>query len=142
MADPTSSTAATIANYSPNTRWGQQHVEVTFKMWTYSATRTVTVGGNCLGFTVLEAAVSQIYDDLRSKGGDMATIILTDPAGKEMEAQDDEDKEDEWLKAMVVSLRIVAYDPPTLNEVREMIGVDPVYNKCIKVSGVFSSEKK
>ena len=125
-----------IERYSPNTRWGKQHVEVVFQLWAHRVTHVVQVGGNCRGLTILENAVDQVLDklweeaDVRVKKGEthepVLRMILIDRTGTELETEDDEQREEEWLKDMVVSAKIVGYDPPTLNEVRKMNGADPV----------------
>lgn len=120
--------ATIIDRYSPNTEWGKQHVEIVLKQWEYEARFTVRLGGNCLGFIVLEHAVGRLYEDLTNELPDdqPASVTLTAPDGRKLLCEDDEQDEESWLKAMCVSLRIVAYDPPTLNQVRAIHGAAPV----------------
>jgi hypothetical protein len=117
-----------VAEYSPNTEWGKQHVEVTLKQWAYSATHVVQIGGNCRGFDVLEAAIGRVYDlaceDVPD--GYAPRLTLTAPHGGTLLCEDDEDGGEDWIKEMAVSVRIVGYDPPTLNEVRARNGAPPV----------------
>ncbi len=117
-----------VAEYSPNIAWGKQHVEVTVKQWAYSATHIVRIGGNCRGFDVMESAVSQVCDLAREgvPEGCPPRLILKAPNGDTLECDDDDDRGEEWIKDMTVSVQIVGYDPPTLNEVRAMNGAPPV----------------
>lgn len=110
-----------IKNYSPNIRWGKQHVELTLMQWDYKKVITVDVGGNCTGFDVIECAVTSLYDDLADKS-DVAQIILHRDNGDTLEVSDEEMRAEEWLKAMLVSTQIVGWTPPTVNEVRAMNG--------------------
>lgn len=102
-----------IHEYDPNWRWGQQEVEITLMVWGYSATHTVQIGGNCHGLTVLEAAVDelteQLYKDIPEELS--LRVLLTDPEGNTLLCEDDDGRTNEWLKDMVVSLRIVGYEP-------------------------------
>jgi Family of unknown function (DUF5406) len=115
-----------IQKYSPNTQWGKQVVEIILKAWGYSATFTEEVGGNCLGFDVIECAIVNLYDRLVDDGAEPTKVVLTNSSGDELLCEDDEDREEEWLKKMVVSARIVAWVAPTLNEVRAKNGAPPV----------------
>lgn len=118
-----------INEYNPNIRWGKQRVEVTLMQWGYSKKFTVDIGGNCTGFDVLESAAGRIYDALPKKDygeDEVAFVVLDRPDGDTLECTDDESRDEDWLKDMIVSLQIVGYTPPTLNEVREMNGVAPL----------------
>lgn len=116
-----------IRKYSPNTKWGKQHVEVVLMQWDYSTTYKVDIGGNCTGFGVLEAAVDRIYDSLMEIEDEVPTLILKKKGGKTLRCTaDDDERQEDWIKDMVVSVRIVGWTPPTLNEVRKMNGAKPV----------------
>jgi hypothetical protein len=103
---------------------GKQQVELIVKAWDYSATFVEEIGGNCRGCDVIEAAISRLYD--RLEGPDGASITLCRPNGDTMLCDDDEGCEEDWLKKMVVSSRIIGWIPPTLNEVRAQNGAPPV----------------
>ena len=117
-----------IAEYSPDIEWGEQHVEIVLKQWAYSVTHTVKIGGNCRGFSVLDAAVRRLYDALAGEvdDGEPARVVLTSADGDTLLCEDDDEREEDWLKDMAVSARVVRYDPPTLNEVRARNGAAPV----------------
>lgn len=117
--------APIIAEYSPNIRWGKQHVEIILKQWKYESRFVKQIGGNCTGMDVLDCALDDLYDDL-ADGRDVPEVILTAPDGETLSCMDEEGLGERWLKRMCVSLRIVAYDPPTLNEVRARNGADSV----------------
>lgn len=120
--------AEVITEYSPNLEWGQQHVEIVLKAWDYEARHVVKIGGNCHGFGVMEAALRRLYETLAGEVGEdePARVILTHADGNTMLCEDDDEREEEWLKGMTVSVRIVAYDPPTMNEVRARYGAAPL----------------
>jgi len=115
-----------IRKYSPNTMWGKQHVELVLMQWAYSFKIVIDVGGNCTGMSVLETAIGTLYNRLLPKDGGPAKVLLKDRKGNRLWCTDDEGRDDDWLKDMVVSARIVAWTPPTLNEVRKMNGAKPV----------------
>ena len=118
-----------IAEYSPNIAWGKQRVEIVLMQWAYSKKVEVEIGGNCTGFSVLDVAIDNFYDSLLPEGTDdevSGRIVLTNENGDTLECSDDDDLGDEWLKNMVVSVQIVAYTPPTINEVRKMNGAKPI----------------
>ncbi|MFZ5739624.1 MAG: DUF5406 family protein [Pseudomonadota bacterium] len=117
-----------IGAYSPNIRWGRQMVEVQLKQWDYAAEFIVGIGGNCIGFDVLEAAIGSVIDHL-SEGVDASQLLqvkLKNADGGELLLIDEEDDGEAWLRPMVVSVRIVDWIPPTLNEVRAKNGAPPV----------------
>ena len=86
-----------------------QTVELTFQTWEYSVTKTTTVGGNCTGLSVIEAAIGNIEDEL---GGDDGELILTNAAGEELASELWENK----LEDMLVCARIVAIEPTLEDE--------------------------
>lgn len=115
-----------IADNNPNNEWGKHVIEVVVKQWKYEKTFTTKVGGNCHGLTIMETAVENIYEQLFGDG-DTAEVALIDRSGsRELICADEEDEGDEWLKKMVVSCRIIDFEPPTLNEVRKLNGADPL----------------
>ncbi|MFT4098452.1 MAG: DUF5406 family protein [Rhodoblastus sp.] len=111
-----------IAHYSPNIRWGKQKVEIVFKAWDYYVTAYVEIGGNCLGHSVMETAIGSVFETLEDDEHGQPKIILKRPDGKTLECVDEESRGEEWLADMCVSMRIVDWTPPTVNEVREMNG--------------------
>ena len=118
-----------IESHSPNMRWGQQVFEVVLKEWGYEKTFTVRVGGNMRGFAVMEAVFDQISSEIRSSVGDDGPLrlTLTDRAGQTLDTEDEDHQDDEdWLKSMCVSVRLVGWEPPSLNEVRARHGAEPI----------------
>lgn len=82
----------------------KQTVELTFQVDDYVATKTATVGGNCLGFSVIESAVENVFDDL---GGEDGELTLTRPNG-------DTTSVELWefeLKDLLVAARITSIEP-------------------------------
>lgn len=100
-----------LSIYDPNIRWAKQTVEIVIQQWDYTATFTVEVGGNCTGFSVIESAIESIFEEqipTRTDYDDpIAYVVLKNAAGDELEVEDDDECEEEWLKNMVVSARIV-----------------------------------
>lgn len=119
--------AEIIAQYSPNIRWGKQHVEITLALWDYATTHVVLIGGNTRGLSVLEYAPQLLYDKLAEEcEPDLPKLILKSPAGKVLLSYDEDGLGEEWLKDMVVGLRIIDWTPPTVNEVRKLNGAKPL----------------
>jgi hypothetical protein len=115
-----------IKSYSPNISNGVQVVEITFMAWGYKAAFTQRVGGNCRGWDVIGSAVGAIYDNLPTFTADIASIELTNAAGEKLLVEDEEEIGEDWLKKMIVSASIIAWEPPTLNEVRAKNGRSPI----------------
>jgi hypothetical protein len=117
-----------IKEYSPNIKWGHQHVEVVLMQWGYSKTIKVDVGGNCHGMSVIDCAAGiicdQLYDEAEVDGA--ITLVLENAAGDTLLCEDEEDRGLDWIKDMIVSAQIVGWTPPTINEVRKMNGAKPV----------------
>ncbi len=107
-------------NYDPNHtlcgRTAKQEVKLTFGLWNYRAERTVTVGGNCNGFSVIEAAVGVAYDDLPYLGDEedddvYAWIDMQGPDGNTMRCDDDDARGEDWLKDMLIKAEIISITP-------------------------------
>ena len=101
-------------NYDPNLtmcgRMAVQEVRLKLQMWHYTAEMTVEVGGNCKGFDVMEAAVENAYEKLRGDA-EWATVTLTAENGDTLECEDEEDREEDWLKRMTVGVEIISITP-------------------------------
>ena len=130
---PTTAMSDPVSTYSPNTRWGVHRVEIVLQAWEFRCVRVVQVNGNVRGHAVLDAAVDDLFESIENAafmeaddGAGLVGLHLADPSGKRMWVADDEDRGAEWLKGLIVGVRIVGYDPPTLNEVRRMNGATPV----------------
>lgn len=117
--------AELIADNNPNHVWGKHAIEVTLKQWKYEATFTTKVGGNCHGLELFDSAISNIYDELPKSDG-LVSVTLRNAKGEELLCQDEEADGEEWLRKMVVSCRIIGFEPPTLNEIRKSNGAPPV----------------
>ncbi len=103
-----------LTNYDPNlTSCGNkatQTVELIFQQWQYRATRTVSVGGNCTGLSVIETALESVYDALPTTDWDAAFIEMTDDQQGTLTAEDIDDRDYDWLNSLLVSARIVAIE--------------------------------
>lgn len=115
-----------IAEYSPNIRWGQQHIELVLKQWAYAATFVIDVGGNCTGFGVLETAIGSLYDKLPEDEHGAVYLELTRGDGDTLRIEDDDGRGEDWLKDMIVSASVIGWTPPTVNEIRAMNGAKPL----------------
>ena len=106
-----------LANYDPNLtssgNTAKQTVELTFQQWAYSTTRTVTVGGNCTGLSVIETALESVYDALPTTGYDAAYIDMTDADQGVLTVEDLDERDYDWLNSLLVSARIIAIEPAT-----------------------------
>lgn len=105
----------TLENYDPNLtsagRRATQTVELTFKQWQYSATATVEVGGNCMGLSIIESALESAYDKLPTTSWDAAYIVMTDSEGNELTVEDLDERDYDWLNAMLVKAEITSIVP-------------------------------
>jgi len=96
-------------NYDPNLttsgRMATQTIELTFQQWEYTATFTTTVGGNCRGYNIFDAAIDNVFEDL---GGEDGEMTLKKENGDTLAV---ELWEDDIMKDMLVGARIVAIEP-------------------------------
>ncbi|MGY3582340.1 hypothetical protein ACVIGB_000736 [Bradyrhizobium sp. USDA 4341] len=114
-----------IGDNNPNNAWGNHVIEVTLKQWKYEKPFSVKVSGNCHGFTLFETAIALVYDGLPVEHG-LRCVVLVDPSGETLICEDESKAGEEWLRSMVVSCRIIDFEPPTLNEIRRRNGAEPV----------------
>lgn len=99
-----------LANYDPNMDWSEQTVEITYQSWYYRATVQVQIGGNCMGHSVMESALSSHADKLVDEQGEYPDLVLTNAAGDTLETSFDNDTNGDvegWLSDMCVGLRII-----------------------------------
>jgi hypothetical protein len=85
-------------------RMAKQTVELTFQVDDYFAKHTTTIGGNALGFSVIESAVENVFDDL---GGEDGELKLKRANGDELLCELWEHE----LKDMLVEARITSIKP-------------------------------
>jgi hypothetical protein len=52
------------SNLCSSGRMAQQTIELTFQVGEFTVTKTTTLGGNCLGFAVIESAVENLKSEL------------------------------------------------------------------------------
>jgi hypothetical protein len=86
-------------------RMANQKVRLTFGDGVYRATKEVVVNGNCTGLSVIEYAVEIVYRGLPC-GSDGKEIELYSGHGGTLFMSDDEGREDEWLKDMLIAAEI------------------------------------
>ena len=106
-----------MENYDPNNCFGMHTVELTFQSWDYKLVVSQKVGGNCKGFTILEAALQAYGDKLYEEQGENPTLILTDDEGNTLETEafttcdgdDDEPDIEEFLSEMLVKAEIIDF---------------------------------
>ena len=103
-------------NYDPNLccsgRMAKQRLKLTFARWNYRAEWFVDIGGNCMGLSVIESAVSSLYEKLPTTHSyDMPYIRLGDKDGNCLECADEDDEGEEWLAKMLIAAEIVSIEP-------------------------------
>jgi hypothetical protein len=103
-----------VKKHDPNMYWYKCTYAITLMMWDYSKTFEVEVGGNVLGFDLLETAVDALYDDLEVDDDGRIVVELENPDGETLICQDDEGQEESWLKEMVVSVVLVKQEKEDL----------------------------
>lgn len=104
-----------ISKYDPNIYWSKQEVEVTLMRWDYSAKIKVETGGNVKGWDIIKSAIEQIYDILSEKTG-VGAVTLTNPGGATLLCEDDEEREDDWVREMIVSAVIISQEREVLSD--------------------------
>lgn len=103
-------------NYDPNLvssgNKALHTVKLTFAMWDYRLEVTETVGGNILGFDVLEAALDKITERvIEESSDDMFSITLSRPDGDTLEVDDSDDDAEEVLRKMLVGFEVLSVVP-------------------------------
>lgn len=97
-------------NFDPNMNlsgeMSYKTFRLTFGLWTYRATKEVTVGGNCAGLSSLDAAVGAIYEEIADEG-----ITMTKENGEKLLTCDDEEQGERWLMDMLIAAEIIAVEP-------------------------------
>lgn len=124
LVKPAPAPAPARMDYDPNLtssgRMARQTVRLTFGLWRYRTQAEVVVGGNCTGLSVIQAAVSMVYDELpytlvRHETLDAeeacARIELRDPDGTVLTVEDHEFKGELWLEEMLIAAEITAIEP-------------------------------
>lgn len=100
-----------IAEYDPDIRWQKQAVEITLMQWDHSAVFRVSVGGNCHGMDVIDCAIGIIFESLPEDEYGLPKVTLTGPTGDTLPCVDDDERGEDWLKNMIVSAKILGYEP-------------------------------
>jgi len=103
-------------NYDPNFtlsgKFADQTIKLTFGQWDYRAELVAEVGGNCMGLTVIESAVSDAYDRLPTMHSyEIKFIHLKNAKGETLECMDDLDEGDDWLAKMLIGAEIISIEP-------------------------------
>ena len=102
----------TAMNYDPNmTMCGniaKQTVRLTFGQWQYRGTMDVEIGGNCMGFSVIDSAAYAAFEKCWSEDDEIARIVLTDADGNTLSCTDYEDRCEDWLKDMLLAAEIIS----------------------------------
>jgi len=110
-----------VLNYDPNLRWNTQTIKITLGTWDYRAERAVQVGGNCFGFSVLEAAFESLFEQIREENSvpddcendeiceenDFSILMHREHDGADLLCEPDQDDCEEWLKQLVIGMEIV-----------------------------------
>lgn len=95
-----------MSSYDPNKRWHPQTVVIRLQQWEYSKEMMVTIGGNCLGYEIFDAAVNKAIDGLEKYAG-VFFVVLEDDDGNTLTCADDEDRTEYWFKEMITGIEIV-----------------------------------
>lgn len=100
-----------IAEYDPAITRQRQTVEIMLMQWDHSAVFKVSVGGNCHGMDVIECAIGNIFESLPVDEYGLPNVMLTSPTGNTLFCVDDDERGEDWLKNMIVSAKILGYEP-------------------------------
>ena len=112
-----------MKNYDPNARheFPLHVVKLTFQQWAYKTTMTVRVGGNCMGHSVIETALSSVYGKLEENEYGEKYVVLKKPKADLMCA-DEDGGEEEWLGNMLVKSEILALEKDLSRQARRQSG--------------------
>ena len=98
-------------DFDPNEQL-QMIAVIEFGLWTcrLSMEQAVTVGRGWVHW--IDQALGRIYDSLPLNAREVPRIILQDASGNTLLCEDDDQRQEEWLRDMVVSatLRPAAFD--------------------------------
>lgn len=90
-------------------------VRITLMQWSYSTVRGIEIGGNTLGFDILDAAIGSLAEEIALEVEGGKCLVLTNPAGDtlEMDASsllgwNDDEVDEERIKDLVVRAEIIA----------------------------------
>ncbi len=103
-----------IENNDPDNAWGKHTVELVFKEYEFSKTFVTNIGGNCHGLTVIESAVRNVFDQLVEAlpdEDDPIQLTLEHPTKGIVVIEDDDGRDEDWLKDLLVSAVILSYTP-------------------------------
>jgi hypothetical protein len=102
-------------NYDPNLvlsgRMAKQLVKLTFGEWEYRKTIETVVSGNCRGLNVIDCAIENVYDHLKSDRWNNKEIVLAKEDGKELVCPDEEYDSYNFLKDMLIAAEIINIRP-------------------------------
>ncbi|WP_313572016.1 DUF5406 family protein [Pantoea piersonii] len=103
-------------NYDPNLvcsgKFADHKIKLTFGQWDFRAEVIAEVGGNCMGLTVIESAVSEAYDKLpKMHSYEMKFITMKNDVGDVLQCEDDCDEGDDWLGKMLIAAEIISIEP-------------------------------
>lgn len=82
-------------NYDPNLRWNYfgkskekpiHLVRVTLGMWEYRKSIEIQIGGNCLGSSIIETALSMAFEEVMGEEN-YVVLLLADSQGVELEVE-------------------------------------------------------
>jgi len=106
------SEATKTMNYDPNLVSGfnmaKQDVRLTFGLWDYRKEVVVSVTSNIQGLEVINLAVENLHESMIQDDETLAPITLVNAEGDELECEDDEGREEDWLKHMLVGAEILS----------------------------------
>jgi hypothetical protein len=107
-----------LMDYDPNLtkcgRMAKQRVKLTFGTWHYRAEHIVEVGGNCTGYDVIGTAVNSLYwklEEEAEKAEEEIEFVLTAANGDTLSCDDDEQRDTDWLKDMLIGAEIISIEP-------------------------------
>lgn len=85
-----------------------QKVKLTFCIDEYQATYFVLVGGNCTGASILNAAISNLYDSLDEANDDGVCLVLKNPQCETKLVYDEDELEEQFLEELLIGFEIIS----------------------------------
>lgn len=99
-------------------------VRVKLMQWDYSTEREVEIGGNTLGFSILDAAIDSIAEEIANEVEAGRHLVMTNPKGDKLKLDvsgllgpaDNDEIDEEMIKELVVCAEIIAVRPEKVEQ--------------------------
>lgn len=103
-----------VVNFDPNftmcLHQARKTIRCTFGLLDYRKTVEVAIAGNAIGFSCIEAAIVEIYEQ-SEEAGEARIDLVRESDGEVLICIDDEDRGYDWLCDMLIAAEIIGIEP-------------------------------